>query len=96
MKGTRGQDALRGTLSRIDGRGYKAYKDLEGVYAFGSFRLAIDHVQGDPFAAPSKIRVRVPMGGAGLPVELFSSRVRRIALEDYLARRVDRAIRRLS
>ena len=50
---------LKSILSRIDGRGYKAYKDLQGRYEFAGFELHIDHVQGDPFAAPSKVRVRV-------------------------------------
>ncbi len=86
---------LRRRLSRIDGRGYKAYKDLEGEYSFRTFTLYIDHVQGDPFAAPSKLRVRIPHSVARLPPELFANRVRNIALADYLARRVARAIRKV-
>ena len=50
---------LKRELDRIDGRGYKSYKDLEGQYDFDKFILSIDHVQGDPFAAPSRIRVIV-------------------------------------
>jgi predicted ABC-class ATPase len=86
-------DRLRTTLSRIDGRGYKAYKDLEGSYDFGQLTLHVDHVQGDPFAAPSKIRLRVPMRNAGIPTSLFSNKVRKIALEDFLGRQVQKAIR---
>ena len=52
-------DELRRVLKRIDGKGYKAYKDLEGAYIGKDFFLFIDHVQGDPFASPSKIRLRV-------------------------------------
>jgi predicted ABC-class ATPase len=54
-------DALGRELRRIDGRGYPAYKDLRGSFAFPAFTLYIDHVQGDPFAAPSKLRLRMPM-----------------------------------
>ena len=43
---------LRAVLQRIDGRGYKAYKDMRGVYSFSEYTLYIDHVQGDPFASP--------------------------------------------
>jgi predicted ABC-class ATPase len=89
-------EELRRTLSRIDGKGYKAYKDLEGSYEIGRFSLHVDHVQGDPFAAPSKVRVRVPMKHATLPPFLFSNRVRQMAIEDYLARKVQRAICRVS
>jgi len=86
-------DDLRNILARIDGRGYKAYKDLQGAYAFPGFTLFIDHVQGDPFASPSKIRVRVPGTVARLPTNLFSSHVRRVALQDFLIREVHHAIR---
>jgi predicted ABC-class ATPase len=85
---------LRSTLTRIDGRGYKAYKDIRGTYRFDDGTLlAIDRVQGDPFAAPSRVRVRLPAAMARLPHELIDTPVRRLALEDHLARRVRRAIR---
>lgn len=86
-------DDLRNILARIDGRGYKAYKDLEGTYAYPRFTLFIDHVQGDPFASPSKIRVRVSDPVAKFPPDLFSDRVRRVALQDFLIREVHHAIR---
>lgn len=85
-------DDLRRTLARIDGRGYKAYRDIAGSYAFDGFELHIDYVQGDPFAAPSRLRLRVPQQAASLPAELFRTRTRRIALEDFLARQVDEAV----
>ena len=79
-------------LRRIDGRGYKAYKELTGHYRFKDWTLEIDHVQGDPFAAPSKMRLRVPQDLAKLPTSLFDDRVRRVALQDFLAREVRDAI----
>ena len=48
---------LRNHLKSIDHRGYPAYKDLKGQYDFKDYVLSIDHVQGDPFAAPSKVSV---------------------------------------
>jgi predicted ABC-class ATPase len=89
-------DDLRRTLDRIDGRGYKAYKDCAGSYEFGPMTLFIDHVQGDPFAAPSRLRVRVAQDAARLPPDLFATRTRRIALEDFLARQVQAAIRQVA
>ncbi len=91
-----GIEDLRRTLARIDGRGYKAYKDTEGSYDFGRFALHVDHVQGDPFASPSKVRVRVAQSAADLPSELFSNAVRRVALQDFLARQVSHAIGRVA
>ena len=87
-------DQLASVLRRIDGRGYKAYNDIRGEYAFDGGTLFIDHVQGDPFASPSKARVRLAGSTASLPAELHRSRVRRVALEDFLARRVRGALRK--
>lgn len=50
---------LREQLNRINRRSYPAYKDLRGSYQFTGYILHIDHVQGDPFAAPSKVSVEV-------------------------------------
>lgn len=83
---------LRALLDRIDRRGYPAYKDTKGAYAFGKYVLGIDHVQGDPFAAPSKVSIHVSGKTAGFPAALYSERHRRIALQDYLLRQFGRRI----
>lgn len=87
-------EQLRKTIGRIDGKGYKAYQDLRGEFDFGDFVLFCDHIQGDPFAAPSRVRVRVSQNRARFPRELFASLPRRSALADFLARQVGRAIGR--
>lgn len=84
--GVSGQSTLKSELRRIDGKGYKAYKDIAGEYEFDHFRLCIDHVQGDPFAAPSRIRVRVPRKAAGFAEDTTANRSRAIALRDFLTR----------
>ncbi len=88
-----GLDDLRAALHRIDGRGYKAYRDVRGRWEQPDLVLCIDHVQGDPFAAPSRLRLRVPQETAGLPAHLFSNPVRRTALADFLTRRAAQAAR---
>ncbi len=85
-------ERLRSLLQQIDGRGYKAYKQLKGRYDFGNFTLSIDHVQGDPFALPSRISIQVNPEEHGIPDDLWSSRTRQTALEDYLGRAVTAAI----
>ncbi len=77
---------LRKLLQEIDHRGYPAYKDTKGSYQFEGFVLHIDHVQGDPFAAPSKLSLSVGGGRAGFPAEYRKEAYTRIALEDYLTR----------
>jgi predicted ABC-class ATPase len=79
------QDLAR-ILKRIDRRGYKAYKDIEGVYPLGRYRLYVDHAQGDPFASPSRVRVRVPAGIAGLPPDTYGVKSRKVGLSDFLTR----------
>ena len=56
-------EELRDLLNRIDRRSYPAYKDTRGSYRFPGYVLFIDHVQGDPFAAPSKLSIRVARQG---------------------------------
>ncbi len=89
-------ERLRQTCERIDGRGYRAYQDLRGDYRFPGFELIVDHVQGDPFARPSRLRVRVPRDRAGFPASCFASRSRIVALGDFLARRFAVECRRFS
>ena len=52
-------EELRTKLRSIDHRSYPAYKDLQGAYDFRDYILSIDHVQGDPFAAPSRLSIKV-------------------------------------
>lgn len=58
---------LKNLLQRIDHKGYPAYKDTRGSYEFPGYVLSIDHVQGDPFAAPSKVSIHVRGKQAGFP-----------------------------
>ncbi len=50
--------------------------------------LFIDRVARDPFAPPSRARLRVDGATAGFPSDLFANRVRRLALADLFARRL--------
>ena len=86
-------ESLRNRLLQLDSRGYKAYKDIQGTYQFPEFTLIVDYVQGDPYAAPSKLRALVPQSVAGIPRDLYRSRSREIALLDYLTRQFDSAAR---
>jgi len=73
-------------LDKIEGKSYRLYKDLEGQYDFGTYTLSIDHVQGDPFASPSRIRVIVKQNIAKFPKELYDNKNKNIAVADYLTR----------
>ncbi|MFY9604715.1 MAG: ABC-ATPase domain-containing protein, partial [bacterium] len=88
----KGREELERILARIDGKGYKAYKDIQGSYLFDTYILHIDHVQGDPFAAPSRLRVRVDQRHARIPAEFYNTPARRVACADFLTRSFARAI----
>ena len=85
---------LKQLLDRIDHRGYPAYKDTKGQYQFQGYVFSIDHVQGDPFASPSKVSVQVKGSIAGFPEELYKGRHQRAALQDEMTRQFYRAIQK--
>lgn len=88
----RSQDDLKKQLKQIDHKGYKAYKVLEGEYDFGAYRLCIDHVQGDPFATPSRVRICWNNRG-NIPARYFENRHCKTAVEDYLLRRLHKNLK---
>ncbi|WP_024614090.1 ABC-ATPase domain-containing protein [Clostridium sp. Ade.TY] len=83
---------LKNLINSIDGRGYKAYKTLEGNYDFGDYILFIDHVQGDPFAAPSRVRISVNKDINKIPYELFDEYHKKVAVQDFIARVFNQSI----
>jgi predicted ABC-class ATPase len=93
-RATRPKEDLRRTLTRIDRKGYKAYGDIRGVYDFGSYALSVDHVQGDPFASPSRLSLQVPRSASRFDASLFSNPIRKTAAADFLTRQFDRAVTR--
>ena len=83
---------LRNKLRSIDHKGYPTYKDLKGQYNFGDYVLSIDHVQGDPFASPSRLSVRVEKAKAGFPAAYYDTKAKRITLQDHLTRLFGRQV----
>lgn len=83
---------LKRLLESIDRKGYPAYKDTRGAYDFGDYTLSIDHVQGDPFASPSKLSVFIPHSRAAYPASFFDASYTKRALEDYMVRQFSQEI----
>lgn len=77
---------LQKLLQSIDHRSYPAYKDTRGSYSFPQYVLSIDHVQGDPFASPSKVSVHIDGRLAGFPAFSYDKPFKRDALCDHLLR----------
>lgn len=79
---------LRTLLHSIDRKSYPAYKSLAGAWKFPRFILFIDHVQGDPFASPSALRVELSLPDTGIPEAYYVRDCSRIALQDFLTRQL--------
>lgn len=81
---------LEDLLHRINNKPYGAYKDLYNKrYEFNvpiPYAVEVVHVQSDPYAAPSRLQVRIPIAALGYPSELYSNEIRKVGLCDYLSR----------
>lgn len=87
---------LQTLLRTINRRSYPAYKDTRGSYQFPGYILSIDHVQGDPFAAPSKISVLIDGKTAGLPKECYELAHRRVAMQDFILRQFGNTVEKFN
>ena len=83
---------LQNQLRNIDHKSYPAYKGLRGSYQFEGYELHIDHVQGDPFAAPSHVRIEVPLLDAKFPEWSTKDNLTKTALADELTRQFERQV----
>jgi predicted ABC-class ATPase len=81
---------LRADLEKLDGRPYGHYRDLRGrSYGIAEgLDVGFDHVQGDPFASPSRVSVEVAADELALPERAFSSADCRRASADFVQRAV--------
>ena len=89
-------DQLKDRLRATDRKSYPAYKALKGEYRFKDYILSIDHVQGDPFAAPSHLTARISHETAGFPQAYLTDRLHRATLADFLLRRFYTATGKMS
>ena len=79
---------LERLLRKLDGRGYKAYRELRGCAArVDGFSVRVVRVQPDPYAPPSVVHVVGRLEAPGWALE------HPVALADYLYRRLYRALR---
>ena len=77
---------LEKILFSMDGKSYSAYKSLKGEYKFPKYVLAIDHIQSDPYAPPSRMRIIMDRKISRIPYELTDTKEKNIAVSDFLTR----------
>ena len=81
---------LKQEIISLDGKGYKAYKSLQGKsFGYDHFTVRFEHVQGDSFAQPTRLSISIGVDEAGFLPSLFNNPTRKLALEDHLLRRVN-------
>ena len=81
---------LKQEIISLDGKGYKAYKSLQGKsFGYDPFTVRFEHVQGDSFAQPTRLSISIGVDEAGFLPSLFNNPTRKLALEDHLLRRVN-------
>ncbi len=79
--------ALNDLLISLNGKGYKSYKILQGKsFQYPPFTLRFEHVQGDPYAAPSRLTLSTKLSEIGLASTLYDTPTKKLALEDHLLR----------
>ena len=83
---------LQELLRSINRKSYPAYKSTKGTYQFKNYILSIDHVQGDPFASPSHISVRIRHTDSRIPAEYYQDTLTKITLSDFLTRQFERQV----
>ncbi len=78
---------LRSLLHGLEGKSYKAFKAVRGHWNLPDFVMSVDHVQGDPFADPSRVRVFLDPAFTGLETRACRAGSRATGTACLLARR---------
>lgn len=84
--------AFTRVLRSLDGKAYTGYRELHGEWDLGVAQLLVDHVQADPYAPPTRIRLRAEPALLVLPSDLIMDTDARVAVEDFLTRRLGVAL----
>lgn len=80
-------------LQAISGKNYGSYRQLaQKKLDFGDFSLEFLHIQGDPYAPPSKILLSAPLKILGWNGDFTSTKTKQMALSDFLHRELAKAI----
>ena len=86
--------ALYQKIRSLQGKNYGLYKSLaDRTWDFGDFVLEFLHVQGDPYAPASRVMIKSSLQMLGFPSEWGGSFERRLALSDFLYRKLSALVR---
>ncbi|MBG9811271.1 ABC-ATPase domain-containing protein [Priestia endophytica] len=80
-------------FKEIDGKGYPNYKRIQGIFKWPHYEVAVNYVQGDPFASPSKICLHIPLKNTGVKEEWLRDKYREICCKDYITRLIHKSLK---
>ena len=85
--------ALYQKIRSLNGKNYGLYKSLaDKPWDFGDFALEFLHVQGDPYAPASRVLIKANLSMLGYAGEWGGTFERRLALSDFLYRKLGRLV----
>ena len=85
--------ALYQKIRSLNGKNYGLYKSLaDKPWDFGDFALEFLHVQGDPYAPASRVLIKANLSMLGYAGEWGGTYERRLALSDFLYRKLGRLV----
>lgn len=79
-------------LEQINQKPYGNYQRLSGDIRFPFGTLKFEHIQSDPYAPPSRMLFELPHTEANFPSEWTDNADARVALADFLVRRLSNAL----
>ncbi|SEI47086.1 Predicted ATPase of the ABC class [Allopseudospirillum japonicum] len=79
---------LETRLLEIDRRGYRSYQKIKGEYTYSDYQIYLEHIQLDPHAPPSRVRIVRPWAPIKLDFLLEKSNSYQIAARDFIARQL--------
>ena len=86
--------ALYQKIRSLNGKNYGLYKSLaDKPWDFGDFALEFLHVQGDPYAPASRVVIKANLSMLGYAGEWGGSFERRLALSNFLHRKLSRLVK---
>lgn len=86
--------ALYQKIRTLNGKNYGLYKSLaEKAWDFGDFVLEFLHVQGDPYAPASRVLIRSKLQMLGYATEWGGDFEHRLALSDFLYRKLSALVK---
>jgi len=86
--------ALYQKIRTLNGKNYGLYKSLaDKPWDFGDFALEFLHVQGDPYAPASRVVIKANLSMLGYAGEWGGSFERRLALSDFLHRKLSQLVK---